>query len=70
MNKRGLSFLSMLVALVIIALLLALFLPQFKSTVKEQHSTHMNALQQAQQIQRQLDAAQQNRVRALNNLDK
>ncbi|MBP5430380.1 MAG: type II secretion system protein [Elusimicrobiaceae bacterium] len=70
MNKRGLSFLSMLVALVIITLLLAIFLPQFKSTVKEQHSTQMNALQRAQQVQHQLDAAQENRMRALNNLDK
>lgn len=56
--KDGFSFLSILVAVVIIGLLLAVLLPQFKQTVQEQHTTQINALQSAQQVQQQLDAQQ------------
>lgn len=48
----------MLIALVIICLLLAVFLPQYKTTVKTQHQQQMNALQRTKQLQEQLNAQQ------------
>ncbi len=69
MNKNGLSFLSLLISLVVIAILLNLFLPQFKKTVQQEHATQVNAIKQAQQLQEQLNAQAQAREHMLDSLE-
>lgn len=69
MNKNGLSFLSVLITLVIIAILMTLFLPQFKQTLKEEHTTQLNAIKQVQELQQQLNAQTQAREQMMDNLE-
>lgn len=69
MNKNGFSFLSLLISLVIIAILMSLFLPQFKQTLQQEHATQVNAIKQAQQLQEQLNAQTQVREQMMNDLE-
>lgn len=67
--KEGFSFISLLITLVIIGLLCMVCLPQFKQTVKTQHTTQMHVLQQARQLQQQLNIQQQSEQRMLEGLE-
>ncbi len=69
MNKHGLSFLSLLVSLVIMAILLSVILPQFKQTVAQEHTVQVNALKQAKQLQEQINAQARAREQMMDNLE-
>ncbi len=56
--KNGFSFISLLITVLIIGVLCVLFLPQFTQGVKKQHTTQINALNQARQLQEQINAQQ------------
>ena len=66
--KQGFSFISLLVVLIIIGTLCMVFLPQFQKEVKKQHTTQLNIIKQAQQVQEQLNAQAQAQQRMLDNL--
>ncbi len=66
--KHGFSFISLLITVLIIGVLCAVLLPQFKKEVKTRHTTQINALNQARHLQEQINAQQTAQARQLEEL--
>ena len=56
-NKKGLSFLGLLVTLLIIAVLLSIMLPKYQKTVTTQHSQQKQTVQHVRDTLKQAEKA-------------